>query len=84
MISSLVLRGELAGGKVIMAREPAGHQAVTAALCILLFVLYVLLISIVVVSVCVVFFLLNCPYPDSPVLPIFFLFSTPPQQREKR
>jgi len=41
-----------AAGKVIMAREHAGHQVVSVALCISLYVLYILLISIVIVTVC--------------------------------
>jgi len=47
--------GELARGdggeKSVMDWEHAGHWAVRAALCILLFVLYILLISVIVVTV---------------------------------
>jgi len=43
--------GELGGGKAVAAWECAGHWAVRAALCILLFVLYILLISIIVVTI---------------------------------
>ena len=43
--------GELAGGKSIAARERMGHWAVRVALSISLFVLYILLISITVVTV---------------------------------
>jgi len=44
-------RGKLGGGKSVAAREHAGHQAVRVALCILLFVSYILLICIVFVTV---------------------------------
>jgi len=43
--------GELARGKGVTTQEKAGHWAVRVALCISLFVLYILLISIVVVTV---------------------------------
>jgi len=56
--------GELDRGKSVAAWERVGHRAVRAALCILLFVLYILL-SILLLLLFVSFaVLLNCPYPD--------------------
>ena len=49
------------GGKLITARECTGHQAVRVVLCISLFVLYILLISIVVVTVCFIFCSVELP-----------------------
>ena len=43
--------GSWPGGKAIVAREQTGRQVVRVTLCISLFVLYILLISIVVVTV---------------------------------
>jgi len=39
------------GGKLIVAREHVGHWAVRVTLCISLFVLYILLMSIIVITV---------------------------------
>jgi len=44
-------RGELAGGKLITAGDRLGHRVVRVPLCILLFVLCILLISIDVATV---------------------------------
>jgi len=43
--------GELGGGKAVAARQRTGHWAVRVALSVSLFVLYILLICIVVVTV---------------------------------
>jgi len=57
------------GGKLIVAWECAGHRVVRVALCIELFVLSLLLISIVVVTVCCV-----CCSVKLPLSRVFFLF----------
>jgi len=61
--------GELAGGKGVTAQDHAGHQAVSVALCMSLFVLYILLISIAVVTLHFLCVLLEGPYPNPRVLP---------------
>jgi len=65
-----------------MAREHSSAAAVRVALCVLLFVLYILLISVIVVISVPFAVLLNCPYPDPPVFAFFFPFSSAPQQCE--
>jgi len=75
--------GELGGGKAVVARErmaAAGSESCSlrSAVC---FVLYILLIFIVVITVPFAV-LLNCPYPDPPVFPFFFPFSSAPQRGE--
>jgi len=47
-------RGEVARRKGVVAGESVGHRAVRAALCVSLFILYILLIGIAVVTVCFV------------------------------
>jgi len=54
VLSCWVPSGELARGKLITAWEHSGYQAVRVALCISLFILYIHLISIIVVTVCFV------------------------------
>jgi len=73
--------GELGGGKSVVALEHAGHQAVRVALCISLFVLYILIISITVIIVPFVCCSVKLPLsqPTS-----FCLFVSPPQQGEGR
>jgi len=55
--------GEVAGGKLIAAQECMGHRVVRVALCISLFVLYTLLISIVFVIVCFICCSAKLPLP---------------------
>jgi len=75
--------GSWLGVKFVMAGECMGHRAVRVALCISLFVLYILLTNIVVLTVHFIWcFLLNCPHPDPKVFAFFFPFSSPPQQGE--
>jgi len=66
-------------GEGVVSWERVGHQTVKAALCILLFILYILLISIVVVTVrficCSVQLPLSLPMRFSLFLPI--LLPTP-------
>jgi len=73
--SCWVLVGELAGGKAVTARECAGHRAVRVALCISLFVLYILFISIVVVTV--PFVCCSVKLPLSRPTSVFFSFHSP-------
>ena len=56
-----------------------GHRAVRVALWISLFVLYILYTSIIVVTVCFVCCSVELPLSHE-FLPVFFLFSSPPQQ----
>jgi len=57
--------GELAGGKAVAAQEHAGHWAVRVALYVSLFVLYIFLISIVVVTVPFVYCSVKLPLSPS-------------------
>ena len=71
--------GALGSGKAVAARERTGHRVVRAALCILLFVLYILLISIVVVTVHFIFCSVKLPLsrPTSFCLFLSILLPTP-------
>jgi len=74
---------ELAGEKLIVAQEHAGHWAVRVALCILLFAFYILRISITVVTVCFICCSVKLPLPQLTIFfAFFFSFSSPPQQGE--
>jgi len=76
--------GRWAGGKRVVSREHVGHWAVRVALCISLFVLYILHIGIVVLLFTLFAVQLNCPYPDPQVFAFFIPFSSAPQRREGR
>jgi len=69
--------GKLAGGKSVVARECTGHQVVRVSLCILLFVLYIVLISIVVVTVLLVCCSVKLPL-SQPTSFLPFSFHFPP------
>ena len=66
-----------------MAGEPAGHQAVRVALCIPLFVSYILLFSVIIV-VTVRFLCCSVKLSLSPPTSFAFSFpfSSPPQRGE--
>jgi len=74
--------GSCPGGKFITARERMGYRR--AAPCILLFVMYILLISVVVGTVRFVCCSVKLPIPQPMSFAFFFPFSSPPQQGEGR
>jgi len=71
------LAGELARKKGVVTQERAGHQAVSVALCISLFLFYIILISIVVVTVCFICCSVKVPL-SSPTSFLSFYFHSPP------
>ena len=72
--------GELARGKAVVAREHTGHWMVRVSLCISLLVLYILLISIVLVTVCFVCCSVKLPFSQPKGFCLFFFpFSSPTQ-----
>jgi len=74
--------GKLAGGKAVAAQKRTGHRAVRVALCIPLFVLYILLIRIVVVTVYFVCCSVTALILTHQFLP--FSFHSPPHPRGGR
>jgi len=53
----------MGGGELIAAQEHVGHRAVGVALCISLFVLHILLISIIVITAHFICCSVKLPYP---------------------
>ena len=64
-------------GKLMAAWEHAGHRVVRVALCISLFVLYILLPSFLLLLFAPFAVLLNCPYPDPRVFCLFLSILLP-------
>jgi len=82
--SCSVLRGaKLAKGRLIVAGEHAGHQAVRQLLCVFGY-LYILVISIMVVSVSFLCCSVKQSLSQSMSFAIFFQFSSPPHRKEEK
>jgi len=76
LVSCAIMLGlgarELTRGKLRVVWKHTGHKAVRELLCAFpMFILYVLPISIIVVTVCFLCCWLNCSYPHPPVFCLF-------------